>query len=113
MTAKNSRRAQAIRMMQQVEGYTPEPNWRADAVCRSEDPELFFPTTGGAGINRARRICGGCSVGMSCLATALELGNTCSGVWAGTTEEDRRGFLAWRTRTARARARKAAQEGSA
>jgi WhiB family redox-sensing transcriptional regulator len=67
--------------------------WRDDAACRHTDPDLFFPV-GTAGpaldqINEAKRICRACPVRERCLAWALNLG-TASGVWGGTTEDERR-----------------------
>ena len=67
--------------------------WRADAICRDTDPELFFPvgTTGYAllQIARAKEVCGQCPVNRDCLDYALET-NQDSGIWGGTSEEERR-----------------------
>ena len=67
--------------------------WRNDAACLDVDPDLFFPigTTGPAldQIDRAKRICRACPVRQRCLAWALELG-AASGIWGGTTEDERR-----------------------
>ena len=66
--------------------------WRRDAICRDTDPELFFPvgTTGHAlvQIDRAKQVCGECPVSDECLQYALET-NQDSGVWGGTSEEER------------------------
>jgi WhiB family transcriptional regulator, redox-sensing transcriptional regulator len=68
-------------------------NWRDDAACLHADPDLFFPvgTTGPAldQIDEARRICRACPVRKRCLAWVLDLGAV-SGVWAGSTEDERR-----------------------
>jgi len=68
-------------------------SWRADAICRDTDPELFFPvgTTGYAllQIARAKEVCGQCPVRRDCLDYALET-NQDSGIWGGTSEEERR-----------------------
>lgn len=68
-------------------------NWRDDAACRHADPDLFFPiSTAGPAldqIDQAKRICQACPVQQRCLAWALELGIE-SGIWAGTTEDERR-----------------------
>ena len=68
-------------------------NWRDDAACRLADPDLFFPigTTGPAlrQIDQAKRICQACQARTPCLAWALEHG-VASGVWGGTTDEERR-----------------------
>lgn len=67
--------------------------WRTNAICRDTDPELFFPvgTTGQAllQIDRAKQVCAECSVQVSCLQFALET-NQDSGIWGGTSEEERR-----------------------
>ena len=67
--------------------------WRADALCRDTDPELFFPigTTGAAlvQIEQARAVCRQCPVQADCLEFALTT-NQGSGIWGGTSEEERR-----------------------
>jgi len=67
--------------------------WRKDAICRDTDPDLFFPvgTTGYAllQIDRAKQVCGECPVHEACLEYALET-NQDSGIWGGTSEEERR-----------------------
>jgi len=67
--------------------------WRRQAICRDTDPNLFFPvgTTGFAlmQINRAKQVCEECPVRVQCLDYALET-NQDSGVWGGTSEEERR-----------------------
>jgi len=68
-------------------------SWRSEAICRDTDPELFFPvgTTGQAllQIDRAKQVCSECNVRVSCLGFALET-NQDSGIWGGTSEEERR-----------------------
>jgi WhiB family redox-sensing transcriptional regulator len=70
-----------------------EYGWREDALCRDTDPELFFPvgTTGAAlvQIEQARSICRQCPVQADCLEFALRT-NQDSGIWGGTSEEERR-----------------------
>jgi WhiB family transcriptional regulator, redox-sensing transcriptional regulator len=67
--------------------------WRRYAICRDTDPDLFFPvgTTGHAllQIDRAKQVCGECPVNVECLEYALET-NQDSGIWGGTSEEERR-----------------------
>ena len=67
--------------------------WRTDASCRDTDPELFFPigTTGVAlaQIETAKAVCGECPVRADCLEFALST-NQDSGIWGGTSEEERR-----------------------
>jgi len=68
-------------------------NWRDHAACSGLDPDLFFPvSTSGASlteIEAARRVCQRCPVTTPCLRWALDLGQV-SGIWGGTTEEERR-----------------------
>lgn len=78
-------------------------DWRHEAACLTEDPELFFPigNTGPAlaQIEEAKAVCNRCTVVDSCLKWALESGQD-SGVWGGLSEDERR---ALKRRTARAR----------
>ena len=68
-------------------------SWRDHALCRDTDPELFFPvgTTGVAliQIDKARQVCGQCTVRVECLDYALDT-NQDSGIWGGLSEEERR-----------------------
>jgi WhiB family transcriptional regulator, redox-sensing transcriptional regulator len=68
-------------------------SWRRDAACRDTDPDLFFPvgTTGQAlvQIANARHVCSICPVAEHCLEYALTT-NQDSGIWGGTSEEERR-----------------------
>jgi WhiB family redox-sensing transcriptional regulator len=79
-------------------------DWRHEAACRHEDPELFFPIgeTGPAllQIEQAKAVCRTCPVSEACLSWALESGQE-AGVWGGLSEEERRLL---RRRTLRARA---------
>jgi WhiB family redox-sensing transcriptional regulator len=71
-------------------------DWRELALCRDEDPELFFPigSTGPAVAQAAHavQICRRCSVTEACLAWALEHHQD-AGVWGGLTEDERRSLL--------------------
>ncbi|MCX0241838.1 WhiB family transcriptional regulator [Streptomyces drozdowiczii] len=83
-------------------------DWRHNAVCREEDPELFFPigNTGPAllQIEEAKAVCRRrCPVMEQCLQWALESGPV-DGVWGGTSEDERRSI---KRRAARRRARSA------
>ena len=81
--------------------------WRADAACRSVDPDLFFPvgSTGAAldHIASAKAVCDGCSVKVPCLEFALTT-NQDSGVWGGASEDERRAIRRQRARQRRAAA---------
>ena len=67
--------------------------WRRNATCRDTDPELFFPvgTTGQAllQIAKAKGVCCECTVKTECLEFALET-NQDTGIWGGTSEDERR-----------------------
>jgi WhiB family redox-sensing transcriptional regulator len=70
-----------------------DADWRTNAACRETPPDLFFPvgTTGSATdqIEAAKRVCNQCDAQKSCLEFALAT-NQESGVWGGTTEDERR-----------------------
>jgi WhiB family transcriptional regulator, redox-sensing transcriptional regulator len=67
--------------------------WREVAVCRDDDPELFFPV-GNSGpallqIEQARKVCRDCPAIGYCALFAFETGQD-SGVWGGMSEDERR-----------------------
>ena len=68
-------------------------DWRHHALCRDEDPELFFPigTSGPAllQVEQAKAVCQRCSVTSECLQWALDSGQD-AGVWGGMSEDERR-----------------------
>lgn len=68
-------------------------DWRNVAACRDTDPDLFFPvgSTGVAieQIAAAKEVCNMCPAKTACLEFAL-LSNQESGVWGGTSEDERR-----------------------
>ncbi|MGW8985146.1 WhiB family transcriptional regulator [Streptomyces parvus] len=68
-------------------------NWRTNAACLDEDPDLFFPIgTTGPAISQAaeaKAVCRTCPVMDACLNWALESGQD-HGVWGGTDENERR-----------------------
>jgi WhiB family redox-sensing transcriptional regulator len=81
-------------------------DWRKRAECRDTDPDLFFPigTTGTAidQIDAAKAVCATCEALEPCLEFALAT-NQESGVWGGTSEEERRKIRkAWLARQRRA-----------
>ena len=80
--------------------------WRDRAACRDTDPELFFPigSTGSAldQIAAAKAVCSLCPAVEACLEFALAT-NQESGVWGGTSEDERRKLRkAWLARRRRA-----------
>lgn len=80
------------------------PDWRHEAACLAEDPELFFPlgNTGPADeqIKDAKAVCRRCDVTEICLRWALDTRQE-FGVWGGLSENERK---AMRRREGRARA---------
>jgi len=82
-------------------------DWRHRAICRDEEPELFFPvgTSGPAllQIAEAKTVCRRCPVVSECLTWALESGQD-AGVWGAMSEDERR---ALKRRQYRTRARSA------
>lgn len=70
-------------------------DWRHEAACRDEDPELFFPVgNSGPALDQAaeaKSVCHGCTVASDCLDWALGTGQA-AGVWGGMSEDDRRTF---------------------
>ena len=64
-------------------------NWRDQAACRNEDPELFFPigTSGPALLQteQAKAVCARCPAREQCLEWALDHGEVLV-VWCGTGE---------------------------
>lgn len=68
-------------------------DWRFDAACRRENPELFFPVGSDGPAERqtaaAKAVCRRCPVREHCLAYALAEGED-TGVWGGADETERR-----------------------
>lgn len=63
-------------------------SWQRDALCAQVDPDAWFPEQSNAAPPQVFTVCGRCPVRRSCLAAALLRHE--EGVWAGTTEADRR-----------------------
>lgn len=79
-------------------------DWRHKALCRDEDPELFFPI-GTEGptleqIKKAKLVCTSCPVTADCLEWALANGQD-AGIWGGKTEDERRSLKRRRARDRR------------
>jgi WhiB family redox-sensing transcriptional regulator len=66
-------------------------SWMSEGLCRIHPPAVFFPNDG-AGVERARAICGRCTVAERCLEYALE-NRIEHGVWGGASERERRRIL--------------------
>lgn len=84
----------------------PPRRWRDEALCRDEDPELFFPNPGEVlRLAEARGVCVRCPVIQACGNWATTAG-IADGVFGGLTEDERRTMRRARNRTrARAAAR--------
>lgn len=80
-------------------------DWRDEAACLEEDPELFFPigNTGPAvrQIEDAKAVCRRCEVAGTCLRWALDTGQD-AGVWGGLSEDERRALKRRNARVRRA-----------
>lgn len=81
-----------------------QPDWRDNAACPEEDPELFFPK-GYEGpwklaIEQAKTVCRRCPVRAECLQFALDehIGD---GIFGGYTEKERRNLRRNTTRSRR------------
>jgi WhiB family redox-sensing transcriptional regulator len=75
-----------------------EIHWSELAVCRSVDPELFFPLKGdNPATQRAKRICASCPVAVECLEYGLDMAY---GIYGGTTGTERRRIRTQRERQA-------------
>lgn len=68
-------------------------DWREQAACRSEDPELFFPLGNSdpalIQTERAREVCRRCPVAAACLTWAVD-NDIPDGIWGGMSEQERR-----------------------
>ena len=68
-------------------------DWRVQAACRMEDPDLFFPV-GSSGpalvqLAEAKSVCDRCPVLVQCRTWALTTGQD-SGIWGGMSADERR-----------------------
>jgi WhiB family transcriptional regulator, redox-sensing transcriptional regulator len=91
-----SSRAEVMAWHPEVPGWDPAdpPAWQDQALCAETDPEAFYPELGESA-EPAKRICRSCEVRAECLEYALENGEA-FGIWAGTTERQRRKMIAAR-----------------
>lgn len=66
-------------------------NWRDDANCLDDDPELFFPESeqDTEQIENAKRKCGACAVIVSCFVDAVD-NSINHGIRGGLTEGERK-----------------------
>lgn len=68
------------------------PNFDGTQPCAKMDPELFFPEGSSSAVVKARKllapVCNSCAFKEPCLDYALR--TDVQGIWAGTTETDRK-----------------------
>lgn len=84
-----------------------DPDWREHAACRGLPASIFFfqsylprRDANPVKLARARQICNTCPVKLECLEYALDNPRE-EGIWAGTTEKDRRNLRRKRRRNVR------------
>ena len=70
---------------------TLDTSWQTRALCAETDPEAFSPDVGGS-VRAAKAVCAACDVTAQCLSYALATKQN-SGVWGGTTAQQRRRLL--------------------
>jgi WhiB family redox-sensing transcriptional regulator len=64
--------------------------WHHRAVCRTAEPEIFFPfDSDEAGERKAKRVCQACPVRQICLDEAID-NNIHEGIWGGLNPQERR-----------------------
>lgn len=86
--------------MSHYEGSVPDTpraaDWRDEAACRTEKPEIFFASAGTdpgrADIRHAKAICWSCPSMQACGQWAIET-RQAFGVWGGVSEQERRAIL--------------------
>lgn len=87
--------------------------WVRRAVCRSVDPELFFPAAEpgtpayAEQVDRAKAVCAGCPVRAECLAFAMA--HLPYGVAGGMSAEERAAVRRFAADARRAKAREQAE----
>ncbi len=77
---------------------TARTDWRGRAVCRDEDPDLFFETGNGGPallqIAEAKTVCRRCPAQEACLKWALDNPRDAEhGTWGGKSSDERRAII--------------------
>lgn len=66
--------------------------WHSTAACKNLPVNIFFPVSyNSSNLNKARKICASCPVKIECFQDAIS--NNAYGIWAGTTEIQRRNIV--------------------
>lgn len=84
-----SRRERLDRLAEGLNDHQPQPGWIEEAICPQTDPEIFFPEKGSSS-RQALKVCASCPVKLDCLVEAMTTAAGSTGIWGGTTENDRR-----------------------
>ena len=82
----------------------PAGDWMARGACKGIDTEAFFPEGSAPPPAEAKAACAACPVAAECLDYAIETRQW--GVWAGTTDDDRKVLLRRSQRAALAAAKR-------
>ncbi|GGQ64181.1 WhiB family transcriptional regulator [Streptomyces asoensis] len=102
-------------MIRSGDEHPATPDWRDQAACVGEDPEIFFPLSDvavpGTEASLARAICRRCAVLGACRAWAIEHGED-DGIWGATTAAQRRVIRRATTEPAPASGRYRGQAGA-
>jgi WhiB family redox-sensing transcriptional regulator len=71
--------------------YLGSAPFNGSQLCKSEDPELFFPEDYNhrLSVNKAKAVCQSCPLTTACLEYAMS-DSSLDGVWGGTTPQDRK-----------------------
>lgn len=72
-----------------LEALRRRPAWQSDALCKEYPRVDFFPGHGEPQ-EPAQAVCRRCAVSSECLEFALSLSGWTSGIWGGTTHQQRR-----------------------
>ncbi len=85
--------AATARAFAEMAGAREPPPHHPQALCKHEDPDLFFPDKpGSADEQRAREICARCPIREECLQWAL-IHRVRHGIWGGAGEAERAAML--------------------
>ena len=69
-----------------------DSGWELRAACAGEKSTAFFPELGGIS-RRVKALCAACAVRSQCWERVVRLGADTPGIWAGTTEAERKRLL--------------------
>ena len=87
LSTKSTLAQSSLRETTRESKFTSE-DWKLDGVCRTVDPDLWFPDAPQTGA-AAKKLCRSCPVIEKCLQYALDNGEM-YGVWGGMGNAERR-----------------------